>query len=434
MNIERGVYLGRSAHGDAFAHSQRSVLVLGPSRSGKTTSLIVPNLLLTNSSVIATSTKDDVVRSMSESRRDRTTLLFDPSGTIHTPPGVIRVGYSPLRASREWDGAVLATRSLVESARRGMGDRADDHWTERASALVAPLLHAAALRRDSMGALASRVDQRQGNDALELLRERYGSQHPSSSLLGGVLATEERERSSIWSTASGLFAGLRTEAARRASRESPLNVEEFLAGKHHLHVVSPSRYQSVSAPLIVGLIDEIVEATYQRFEQGARTLLALDEMANVAPLPRLTSIVSEGGGQGVVTLACLQDLSQARSRWGVAAEGFLSLFPTSVVLPGIADPSTLESIRNLAGKQMVSSPTVQRDARGKIQSHSSSWVERDRMTLAQVAQGRNDHALALDSSKNLHWIELTPYYRDSRFAPQRSRDLPAERGRSRGRE
>jgi hypothetical protein len=62
--------------------------------------------------------------------------------------------------------------------------------------------------------------------------------------------------------------------------------------------------------------------------------LALDELANVAPLPRLASIVSEGGGQGVLTMACLQDLSQARSRWGTSAEGFLSLFPTTVVLPG----------------------------------------------------------------------------------------------------
>jgi hypothetical protein len=30
-------------------------------------------------------------------------------------------------------------------------------------------------------------------------------------------------------------------------------------------------------------------------------LLALDELANVAPLPRLAGIVSEGGGQGVLT-------------------------------------------------------------------------------------------------------------------------------------
>ena len=35
--------------------------------------------------------------------------------------------------------------------------------------------------------------------------------------------------------------------------------------------------------------------------------------------------------------AGLQDLSQARARWGTAADGFLSLFGTTVVLPGIGE-------------------------------------------------------------------------------------------------
>ena len=49
--------------------------------------------------------------------------------------------------------------------------------------------------------------------------------------------------------------------------------------------------------MVVGLIEELVHATYDRHENGARLLLALDELANVAPLPRLAGIVSEGGGQ-----------------------------------------------------------------------------------------------------------------------------------------
>ena len=59
-------------------------------------------------------------------------------------------------------------------------------------------------------------------------------------------------------------------------------------------------------------------------------LLALDEVANIAPLPDLPAMVSEGGGQGVITLACFQDLSQARQRWPGRADGFPSLFGTTV--------------------------------------------------------------------------------------------------------
>jgi type IV secretion system protein VirD4 len=402
--------------------------VLGPTRSGKTTSIIVPNLLMTTDSCVVTSTKNDVVSLMSRARHDGATLLFDPSGTVATPHGAHRVGYSPLRQSSTWDGAVLAARSLLDVARRGRGERSDDHWSERAGALVAPLMHACALREESLGQLASRVDERRCDDLVHDLSERHGENHPSVSLLHGVLATEERERSSIWSTTAGLFAGVRTEAARASAREAPLDVEEFLRGPHQLHIVAPSRHQAVSIPLVVGLIEELVHATYDRHHQGARLLLALDELANVAPLPRLAGIVSEGGGQGVLTLACLQDLSQARARWGTSAEGFLSLFPTTVVLGGIADRATLETLRSLAGRELAPSPSVQRNLKGRAVGHSLSWVERDRLTLSEIAQGREGHALGLDARNQLHWIELTPAYRDPRFRPYLERS-PRERDR-----
>ena len=434
VHSELGIYLGRGAHGDAMSGHERSTLVLGPTRSGKTSSIIVPNLLMTMHASVVTSTKNDVVSLMSNARRDGATLLFDPSGTVTTPHGVHRVGYSPLRQSLTWDGAVLASRSLLDVARRGRGDRSDDHWTERAGALVAPLMHASALREDSIGQLASRIDERRGDDLLRELSERHGEHHPSVSLLQGVLATEERERSSIWSTTAGLFAGIRTEAARASAREAPLDIDEFLAGPHQLHIVAPSRHQAVSIPLVVGLVEELVHATYDRHHEGARLLLALDELANVAPLPRLAGIVSEGGGQGVLTLACLQDLSQARARWGTSAEGFLSLFPTTLVLPGIADRATLETLRSLAGRELVMSPSVQRDKRGRALGHSTSWVERDRMTVSHLAQGRDGYALGLDAQNHLKWVELTPAYRDPRFRPylerpERDRSLSSERSR-----
>lgn len=388
---------------------------------------------MTTDACVVTSTKNDVVALMSNVRRDGATLLFDPSGTVATPRGVHRVGYSPLRQSSTWDGAVLASRSLLDVARRGRGDRSDDHWTERAGALVAPLMHASALRGDSLGQLASRIDERRGDDLLRELSERHGEYHPAVSLLHGVLATEERERSSIWSTAAGLFAGVRTEAARASAREAPLDVEEFLAGPHQLHVVAPSRHQAVSIPLVVGFIEELVHATYDRHHDGARLLLALDELANVAPLPRLAGIVSEGGGQGVLTLACLQDLSQARARWGTSAEGFLSLFPTTLVLPGIADRTTLETLRQLAGRELVMSPSIQRNTKGRAVGHSSSWVERDRLSVSELAQGRSGHALGLDAQNHLKWVELTPAYRDPRFRPYlerpRDRSFPSDRSR-----
>ena len=426
MLTNDGLYLGRGQHGDVTSGSERSTLVLGPSRSGKTSSIIIPNLLMSNHSCLITSTKSDVMTRLVGARSDSATLLFDPSGSVPLPAGVHRIGYSPIRQSKTWDGAVLATRSLLDVARRGRGDRGDDHWTERAGALVAPLLHVAGLRNETLGTLASQVDMRSADRVLDELTERYGDQHPAVSLLRGVLATEEREQSSIWSTASGLFAGMRTEAARNSAREAPLDITAFLAGPHHLHVVAPSRHQSVTIPLVVGLIEELVHATYDHYHEGARLLLALDELANVAPLPRLASIVSEGGGQGVLTLACLQDLSQARSRWGTSADGFISLFATTVILAGIADRATLELLSHLAGRVLVDSTSEQRSRQGRVAGYTTSWLERDRATVGNLANGRPGFALALDATKVMRWVVLTPAHRDHRFTRYLERDRSRE--------
>ena len=64
----------------------------------------------------------------------------------------------------------------------------------------------------------------------------------------------------------------------------------------------------------------------------------------------LPQIASEGGGQGLTLLAALQDLSQARARWGKAADGFLTLFGTKLILPGIADTTTLEAVSTMLGE------------------------------------------------------------------------------------
>ena len=82
---EFSIYLGRSQSGDARTSPGRSVLILGPSRSGKTSAFIIPNLLMSDTAVVTTSTKGDVVAALAqvtildriELREQRVTLHLD---------------------------------------------------------------------------------------------------------------------------------------------------------------------------------------------------------------------------------------------------------------------------------------------------------------------------------------------------------------------
>jgi type IV secretory pathway TraG/TraD family ATPase VirD4 len=164
---------------------------------------------------------------------------------------------------------------------------------------------------------------------------------------------------------------------------------------------------------VVGLVSDVRAAAFDRAAvSDDRTLmpllLALDEVANIAPLPDLPALVSEGGGQGVLTLACVQDLSQARKRWGAAADGFGSLFGATVVFPGIGDVRTLEALSVQCGSHDV---WVRTTGRGR-----DSWSSRRqrRVEPDQISLGRRGHALIIGGGRQPAWTPITPWWNVSR--------------------
>ncbi len=351
---QHSIYVGYGRNGWMWAGAQRSTLVLGPPRSGKTSSLVIPNILLSDGAVVSTSTKPDVMLATAPSRgRDGWAFLYDPSGEIECPSTVERVGWSPLTTAADWDAAVVTADAMVGASRLSGARTAEHHWTERAGALLSTLLHAAALEEQSMPEVLRWIDRHNAAPALEILAATSGAEAPATDLLAGIAATDSREQSGIWSTASGVLAAYRTKGAMASTNAPPLDFDTFCEGANTLYICSTGRRQRQFSPLVVSLVGDVRDAVYQRARidglDRPPTLLALDEVANIAPIPDLPAMVSEGAGQGLLVLACLQDLSQARGRWGPAADGFLSLFGTTVVLPGIADTATLRDIERAGG-------------------------------------------------------------------------------------
>ncbi|HEX3796226.1 MAG TPA: TraM recognition domain-containing protein [Acidimicrobiales bacterium] len=429
------LYVGEGAHGWSWTSPERSMLVLGPSRSGKTSSLVIPNILLAEGPVVSTSTKPDVMQATSPPRAHKGwNFLFDPSGEIECPPGVQRVGWSPLTTAHEWDAAVHTSFAMVHASRlvSSAGSRlsGQDHWSERAGALLAPLLHAAALEKYSVRSVIHWINRHDGATALQILSKTVGEDATPTDLLAGIVATDAREQSGIWSTASGVMAAYQSEAALASAELPPLDAHEFCRGSNTMFVCSAGRQQQQFAPLVVAALGDVRDATYDRTRRGESatpTLFALDEVANIAPLPDLPAVVSEGGGQGLLVMACLQDLSQARSRWGAAADGFVSLFATTVVLPGIADVSTLRNLSALAGEHEVATTTLGQSVgdRGRIRpSNSVSTVRLDRHPVDAISRGVPGHALMVTTEKEFLSVTLTPAHACSPWREQIGRVGP----------
>ena len=255
------------------------------------------------------------------------------------------------------------------------------------------------------------IDRHNGAPALEILASGAGEEATATDLLAGIVATDSREQSGIWSTASGVLAAYRTEGALASTRTPPLNLEEFCSrSEHSLRVLDGTPSAAIRTARRGGrgrrARRDLRTCPLPR-HNGPPTLLALDEVANIAPIPDLPAMVSEGAGQGLLVLACLQDLSQARGRWGTAADGFLSLFGTTVVLRGIGDTATLRDISALAGDRDVTATTISRTVGrwGRIRPSTSVGSARQaRLPVDAVAHGTPGHALVLGPHKEVEEV------------------------------
>ncbi len=250
-----------------------------------------------------------------------------------------------------------------------------------------------------------------------MLLEQHGSPL-AVSVLVGLANTEARERSSIFSAAADALDAYSSQAALVASGPPNFFAERFAVSRDTVYIHAPGEHQAAVAPLVCGLLSEIRRATYDAHRNGSlrgRVLFALDEVANIAPLGELPQIASEGGGQGLSLLAALQDLSQARARWGPAADGFLTLFGAKLILPGIADAKTLETISLALGEydRQVVSHTRSR-VPGSFASQRSQTVSTQRQRVlspGEVANIPAGRGLYLDG---VDWrlLALTPAHRD----------------------
>jgi type IV secretion system protein VirD4 len=364
LRLGGGAYLGLSAGGRwVVADREHAVMVLGPPRSGKTSSIVIPSVLAAPGPVVSTATKPDVMDATWRSRSEVGQVwLYDPSGEraecagegAAWPRGVRRLCWSPVPAACTWDGALLMARAMTAGGSSTKGTTNEHHWRERSTALLAPLLHAAFITDRQVTQVLTWVLRAELEVARKAL-EGHGAQ-VAADVLCGIAKTDERERSSILSATAGVLAAYNSDAVRRNAAHPNFDAERFVTGTDTLYITAPAHKQALCAPLVIGLLEQIRHATYRHAPTAIRdglppVYMCLDEVANMAPIHDLPALVSEAGGQNLHVMVCLQDLSQARRRWGEnTADGFLSLFQTKVILSGIADPRTLEAVSLCLGE------------------------------------------------------------------------------------
>ena len=334
MPSDRPILGQRTWHGVAYGRNlqlepRNSLLIVGPTQAGKTSSLVVPSLLNWTGAAVVTSVKGDVVRATMEWRRSL--------GEVQVlQPGLDDgLTWNPLEGVRSLRHALRVARDFTAGA-SGRGD--NDFWNSLASKLVAALLMLALDHSADIFDVAMTIERRSfekwlhdgpSNDAAHVLRTFL--EHDAKTL-DGVLTTAE------------------TMMLPWRFRQPLARVRDVVAGPNTLYLCSPRGEQAHYEPLFRGALRMVLEEQQRLVDQRCQRplLMVLDEAATVASLEELDQLAATVSGLDVTLVTVVQDFAQLVARWGPRAATIVNNHTTRIVLGGLADPTVSKYLPELS--------------------------------------------------------------------------------------
>ena len=430
------------------------LLTVAPTRSGKGTGGVIPNLLTYPGSIVVTDPKGENFAVTARRRRELGTdaLALDPFGQLGRLMGASLdaacvASYNPMDLIDPHGEDALECASLLADmlvlTPEGKGGE-ESFWNEEAKGLLAGLiLYVAAHELDEE--LRPTPERTLGHvrELLTLERDHFAELLETmqrSFLAGGLvrraanrlLQKEEKERSGVVSTAQSHTHFLDSPHMQRALSASTFEMNELRAGTLSLYLVLPAHYLDTYSRwlrlVIASALHELsrLGGAAPTANTGAeRVLFLLDEFANLGRMNPVLRAVSLMAGYGVSIWLFLQDLSQLKgtypNRWG-------TFFANADVFQafGTTDYDTAKYLSDLAGEMTVLVETAgESESRSRSrhvsrgQGATRSFAERGRKLLFPDEVRRmapREQVLFVRGMAPVR-AEKVVYFRDSEFAP-----------------
>jgi type IV secretory pathway TraG/TraD family ATPase VirD4 len=334
----------RTFHGVSYGPRIRlaprsSLLIVGPTQVGKTSSLVIPALLRWNDALVVTSVKNDVITTT----RDWRTTLGEVQ--VLEPGRDDGLTWNPLEGVHTFRHALRVARDLTS----GASDRGEtEFWNSLATKLVGAMLMLAFQRSRNVFDVARTIEKRDFDQWLDVVGHTE-----AGDVLEDFLTHEPRTIDNVLTTAETMLMPWRF-------RQPLANVRSVLDGPNTLYLCSPRGEQRHYEPLFRGALRMVLEEQQRRVELRTqrRLLLVLDEAATVASLDELDQMASTVSGLDVTLVTVLQDFSQLKARWGPRASTIVNNHTTRVVLGGLADPSASQFLPELFETRKDAPPSV----------------------------------------------------------------------------
>lgn len=380
-HLPMGQIIGYDGKKPVVARVEDTGLMIATARMGKTSRRVIAWVLDAPAACVTTSTKADVLRATHKGRAKLgRVLVFDPEGMSLWPE---KVTWDIVAGCEDPVEATERARALV-AAKPLDGTTGADFFAQTAATVLRCYLHAAALEGKSMrDVLRWATDWKVAEPYTILDEHQMAAENWRADL---EVLTRGAAQETTHSTQQALKVVLDPLASPEAlasvmPSRNMVSLDSFLRSSDTLYLMSQSG-QGSAAPLTTALV-ATVERHARRMSQHTVSgrldpplSLVLDEAANIAALPSLPSMMTDGGGRGMIVWVVVQSMSQLRERWGEhGADTIVEGAAVKLILGGSSDERFLEKISTLVGQHQVKRASFSySSAERQTRSVSDEWV------------------------------------------------------------
>ncbi len=344
------IMLGTTLSGRKYLPSSDSLLVFGPTRSGKTLTLALPLLKEFSGPAVVTSVKRDLLQRSLAFRQARGEChVFDLSDPASSPWNLFSLVLDFRSAREVSDSLCGVTRSKTAEL---------DFWSQLSSKMLAPLLLAAKELGRPLLSIVRWIESQDFESAFEALTT--AGKYEARGALEGVLQLDQRAVSSVVATLLSLLEPysdpIVSDLLSRDGIELPVVLDRRKSNT--LYLCSPLFRAERFYGIYEIFLRKVFEVAYLAGLNEPKALFLLDELANIAPIGDLDKIASTCGGYGIVLVSIFQDLTQKGTIYGSRAATVVNNHRSKLYLSGITDIATLDYVDKIASRSYDSSDST----------------------------------------------------------------------------
>lgn len=361
---EGGIRLGFAPDGlidkPIAYNGDRHLLTVAPTRSGKGTTQIVPNLLTYEGSMLVIDPKGENALITAKRRQDmgQDVHIVDPWG-IASVEGIEPATFNPLDWLDIRDPDITENAMLLADALVVANNHADSFWDEEAKALLQGLIlyvasDSAYDGRRTLGEVRNILTSKpEEQDAV--LNDMAGSMHRIIASTGArTMQKDDKLRANVMASAQAHTHFLESERITKSMDTSSFRFEDLKAQPTTIYLVLPADRLNAFGRWLRLLVQQAITINARNIETkpAKPVLFILDEFAAMGKLTMIEQAYGLMAGYGMQLWGIVQDFNQLERLYDkgwqsfVANAGMINYF-------GSSDRMTSEYFSAMCGETTV---------------------------------------------------------------------------------